>query len=99
VDNWHQHLTCHAAACWCCRLQGLQYDRHLTRPWDLFETGVSTDTHTMRCAWAMVVTSGLYMVVQVSRLPRGCLGMRVVVGWKGADSVVKCVAVCTPVLP
>ena len=47
-------------------LQGLQQDKVLTHPWDLVRTGVSTDVHTPRCAWAMVLSSFLYLVVQVS---------------------------------
>ena len=35
------------------------------RPWyELLRSGVSTDAATPRCAWAMLATAGLYLVVQ-----------------------------------
>jgi hypothetical protein len=50
------------------RSSGLQRDKRRTRPWwDLVATGVSTDAATPRCAWAMIWTAGLYLVVQVRR--------------------------------
>lgn len=48
-------------------ITGLQVDKTLSarRWWDLRGTGVSTDTHTPRMAWAMVATTGCYAVVQL----------------------------------
>ncbi|GBF91924.1 hypothetical protein Rsub_04648 [Raphidocelis subcapitata] len=45
---------------------GLQHDKRLSRPWfDLVRTGVSTDTATPRCAWAMLGAALLYLIVQL----------------------------------
>lgn len=61
---------------------GLQKDRVVTRPWhDLLRTGVSTDAATPRCAWAMLATAGLYLVVQV---------------WQGCVCVAEGGACCRP---
>lgn len=45
--------------------QGTQVSRKLTDQWDLMNTGVSTDSHTPHSARAMLMTSLLYLVVQI----------------------------------
>lgn len=62
----------------------MQLDQRLTRRWDLFTTGVTTDAATPKMAKLMALTSLLYLVVEVSA-GRASVVQCITVGpkWKG----------------